>query len=99
MRRTFEVNGPVDLEVRLASGEIEIDASPGATTVEVELIAGDEESQALVDEARVEQRERHGRGYVLVDVPQKRGGFSLGSLFGRSGITCRVRVPEESLFD
>ena len=34
---------------------------------------------------------------MLVDVPQKRGGFSLGNLFGRQGITCRVRCPEGSL--
>src|SRR5262245_36341084 len=99
MHRTFEVTGPVELEVRLASGEIEVNASPDATSVEVELIAHDEESQLLADEARVEQRERNGRPYVLVDVPQRRGGFNLGSLFGRSGISCRINAPEGSLLE
>jgi len=99
MQKTFEVTGPVELEVRLTSGSIEIEAAKGATTADVELIAYDEESQQLVDEARVELRERHGRPHVLVDVPQKRGGFNFGFLFGRHGIVCRVHLPEDSLLD
>jgi DUF4097 and DUF4098 domain-containing protein YvlB len=99
MQKTFEVTGPVELEVRLASGEIEIEVAEGATTVDVELIAYDEESQQLVDEARVELREHHGRPHVVVDVPQKRGGFNFGFLFGRHGIVCRVRAPHDSLLD
>jgi hypothetical protein len=96
MQRSFEVSGPVELEVRLTSGDIEIDAVEGAQSVDIELSAHDEESQALVDAARVELREQHGRPLVVVDVPQRRGGFNLGSLFGREGITCRVRMPHES---
>jgi hypothetical protein len=97
MQKSFPVSGPVELEIRLASGDIEVDAVEGAESVEIELIARDEESQALVDEARIELREHHGRPQVLVDVPQRRGGFSFGSLFGRDGISCRVRTPHESL--
>ena len=96
MQKTFEVSGPVELELRLASGDIQIDPSLDGR-VEIELTAHDEESQKLVDEARVELQDRPDRPHVIVDVPHKRGGFSFGIVFGRSGITCRVRCPEGSL--
>ena len=96
MEQQFDVSGPVELDIRLASGEIEIDPTLDGR-VEVELTAYDEESQRLVDGARIELQERHGRPEVLVDVPQKRGGglaFILS--FGRQGIACRIRCPHES---
>jgi len=92
MQKTFEIEGRPEVEVRLAAGDIEVDATLDGS-VTVELVADDEESQQLVDEARVERQGSR----VLVDVPQKRGGFSFGSIFGRQGITCRVRCPEGSL--
>jgi DUF4097 and DUF4098 domain-containing protein YvlB len=96
MHKTFDVSGPVELDIILTSGDIEIDPSLDGR-VEIELTAADEESQALVDNARVELQERHGRPRVIVDVPKKKGvAFSLGMIFGRQGITCRVRCPEES---
>jgi hypothetical protein len=97
MQKSFDVSGPVELEVRLTSGYIEVDASLDGR-VEVELIALDEESQLLVDNAKIELNERGGgRPEVLVDVPKKRsGGFSLGMIFGNQGISCRVRCPEGS---
>ena len=95
MQRQFEVNAPVELDVRLPVGEIEVDAT-ASNRVEVELIGHDEESQAMIENARVELQ-NHGSPKVLVDVPQKRGGFSFGLLFGRQGITCRVRCPERSM--
>jgi hypothetical protein len=91
MERTFDVAGPVEMEISLASGEIEVDPSLEGR-VEVELVAHDEESQKLVDAARVELSD----GRLVVDVPQRRGGFSLGLVFGRSGIGCRIRCPEGS---
>jgi hypothetical protein len=97
MQKTFEVNGPVELDLRIVSGEIEIDPSLDGR-VEIELTAHDEESQQLVDDARVELQDHAGRQRVLVDVPRRRGGgFSLGLVFGRNGVTCRVRCPEGSL--
>jgi DUF4097 and DUF4098 domain-containing protein YvlB len=96
MQKTFEVSGPVELELRLASGEIEIDPSLEGR-VEIELIASDEESQRLIGEARVELQEHPGRPRVIVDVPNKRGGFNFGLVFGPKGITCRIRCPEGSL--
>ncbi len=97
MQKTFEVTGPVELELRLASGEIEIDPSL-IGRVEIELTAHDEESQRLVEEARVELQDHAEQQRVIVDVPRRRGGgFSFGVVFGRSGVTCRVRCPEGSL--
>jgi hypothetical protein len=93
MQRTFEVQGPVELDVRLTSGDIEIDPTAEGR-VEVELIAHDEESQRLVDNARIELNPHGHRPTILVDVPQKKG-FSI-SIFGRSGIECRVRCPHDS---
>ena len=94
MQRQFEVSAPVELDLRLASGEIEVEATtPGR--VEVELIGHDDESRAMIENARIELQDGISPK-VLVDVPQKRGGFSFGLIFGRQGITCRVRCPERS---
>jgi hypothetical protein len=93
MQKTFEVQGPVELDVRLATGDIDVDPTADGR-VEIELIAHDEESQRLVDNARVELSPHGHRPTVLVDVPQKKG-FSI-SIFGRSGIECRIRCPHDS---
>lgn len=91
MQKSFEIEGPAQIEVRLAAGEIEVDPSLEGK-IEVELIAHDEESQRFVDDARVELHDRH----LIVDVPNKRGGFSFSLVFGRQGITCRIRCPRTS---
>ncbi|MFZ1878937.1 MAG: DUF4097 family beta strand repeat-containing protein [Gaiellaceae bacterium] len=96
MQKTFEVTGPVELDLRLARGEIEIDPTLDGR-VEIDLTAHDDESQRLVDEARVELQDHADRQRVIVDVPRRGGGLSFGIVFGRSGITCRVRCPEGSL--
>lgn len=93
MHQSFDVQGPVELDVRLTSGDIEIDPTLDGR-VEVDLIAHDEESQRLVDGARIELNPHGHRPTVVVDVPQKRG-FTF-SLFGRSGIECRIRCPHDS---
>jgi DUF4097 and DUF4098 domain-containing protein YvlB len=79
--------------VRLTSGDIDVDPSADGR-VEIELIAHDEESQRLIDNARIELNPHGHRPTILVDVPQKRG-FTI-SIFGRSGIECRIRCPHES---
>jgi hypothetical protein len=97
VQKTFDISAPVEVEVRLTSGEVEIDTTSGVTQIEVELIAHDEESQQLVDEARIDLHDGAGRPRLTVDVPQRRsGGFNFGFLFGRQGITCRVKAPEGS---
>jgi hypothetical protein len=93
MQKSFDVQGPVELDVRLTSGDIEVDPSAEGR-VEIELIAHDEESQRLVDNARIELSPHGHRPTILVDVPQKKG-FSI-SIFGRSGIECRIRCPHVS---
>src|SRR5918911_2711130 len=94
MQKSFDVSGPVTLDIRLASGDIVVDPTLDGR-VEVELEAHDDESQELVDAARVEQRD----GRIVVDVPNKRGGgfsFGFSFIFGRSGVSCRVRCPAAS---
>lgn len=93
MQKSFEVQGPVEIDVRLASGDIEVDPTAEGR-VEVELVAHDEESQRLVDDARIELNPQGHRPTVVVDVPQKKG-FSF-TLFGRSGVECRIRCPHDS---
>src|ERR1044072_2048816 len=61
MQQAFDLDDPAQLEIRLASGDIEIDPTLDGR-VEVELTAHDEESQRLVDETRIEQNGRPGEG-------------------------------------
>ena len=95
MQQSFEVTGPVRLDVHLASGLIEIEPSLDGH-VEVELIAHDSESQQLVDAARVELRGSGDRPEVVVDVPARPKSWSLGNLLGRQTISCRIQCPAGS---
>src|SRR5438874_9101393 len=95
MQKAFDVSGPAEIDVRLASGDIEIDPTLDGR-IELELVAHDEESQRLVDEARIELHDHHGRPQLIVDVPHKSRGFSFSLVFGRSGISCRIRCPRSS---
>lgn len=97
MKQQFSVSGPAELDVRLASGEVAIETTDDVDHLELELIAHDEESQQLVDAARIELQEHHGRPQLLVDVPNRRNGVrGFAFFFGRQGITCRVRAPHGS---
>jgi DUF4097 and DUF4098 domain-containing protein YvlB len=91
MERTFDTTGPVTLDLRVPTGEIVIDPTLDGR-VEIELIAHDEESHALIEAARIEQ---HG-DHVHVEIPHKRGGFGFQFFFGRSGISCRIKCPPSS---
>jgi|SRR5579884_1842690 len=91
MEKTFDVDGPIRLDVRLTSGEIDITAA-GTDRATVELIAHDDDTQELVDAARVELNGRE----LIVDVPWRRRGLSIGSFFSDRGVTCRIRCPESS---
>jgi hypothetical protein len=96
MQKIYDVTGPVELDVRLTSGEVRVDATAETDRLELELIAHDDESQQLVDNARVEFGDHHGSPQLLVEVPQRRGGLGFGFLFGRQGISCRIRTPLHS---
>jgi hypothetical protein len=91
MQKTFQANGPIDVDVQLASGEIRIEPWQDGT-VEVELIAHSPEAQEMVDAARVELRGDE----LIVDVPNRRGGFNFKDLFGGRGIDCRIRCAAGS---
>jgi len=52
VQKTFDIDGPAQIEVRLASGEIVVDPTLEGR-IEVELTAHDDESQRLVDDARI----------------------------------------------
>ena len=91
MQKTFEVQGPVELDVRLASGDIEVDPTADGR-VEIELIAHDEESQRLVDNARIELSPHGHRPTVLVDVPQKSGFSSRSSAAAASSAVSAART-------
>src|SRR2546421_12533711 len=95
MQKAFDVTGPAEIDVRLASGDIEVDPTLDGR-IEVELVAHDEESQRLVDEARIELHDHHGRPQLVVDVPNRNRGLSFSLVFGRSGISCRIRCPQRS---
>ena len=93
-REAFETPGEVTLDLRVAQGRVELEAVPGGTTTEVELDArgSDEEVSALLDEARLEARERQGGYEVVVHVEDKR---RLGFGFWRKvEIRLKISVPE-----
>jgi hypothetical protein len=96
MHKAFDVGGPAEIDIRLAAGDIDIDPTLDGR-IEVELVAHDEESQKLVDEARIELHDHHGRPQLVIDVPNKSRGFGFALVFGRSGISCSIRCPHESI--
>jgi DUF4097 and DUF4098 domain-containing protein YvlB len=83
-RETFETPGPLSLDIRVPSGDIELEAVEGAETV-VELSASPE----LEEEARIELRPRRD-GHELSIVIEKRSGFFRGF---REEVRLRVTAP------
>jgi hypothetical protein len=75
---TFDTPGEVRLNVRLGSGEIRLETRDvSQTTVRLEPLRDNESTQAAIDEARVELRQRGDGHEVIVDV-RGRKGFSFG---------------------
>jgi DUF4097 and DUF4098 domain-containing protein YvlB len=83
-RETFETPGHVDLEVRVPSGRVDLEAVEGSETL-VEL----EGSSELEEEARIEARPR-GDGHEVVVVIEERGSFFRR---GRGDVRLRITVP------
>lgn len=84
---TFSTPGPVTLDIRIPSGEVEIETDDAAETA-VELEARGREADALEQDAEISMRER-GDGYeVRIEAGRGRGG---GLFRGRNG-DYRVRV-------
>jgi DUF4097 and DUF4098 domain-containing protein YvlB len=86
--QTFDTPGPIQMTLRLISGDITVDAADTHET-EVDLRgSGDEASEQAVAQARVELRGSE----LVVDVPKVRGGF----LRGDAEVTLRIRCPHGS---
>jgi hypothetical protein len=92
MQKTFETNGPLKLDIRIPSGEVLIEPGPEGVT-ELELEGHDDASRQAIDDARVELVDN---GHRLVIDANPRSTSFFGIVFGRTGITCRVRCPEGS---
>ena len=90
---TFSTPEPPEVEVRLASGTIRVEALPQSETI-VEVVPQNEAAAEVVDDVRIEQR---GSGAVLVDVPDRRGGFGLFRSSPEFDI--RITCPERSTLE
>jgi DUF4097 and DUF4098 domain-containing protein YvlB len=88
---TFHTPGPLALDLRLPSGQIEIEAADGEeTTVDLDATRDSDEIREVIENARIELR-RRGDGYeVVVDVQRKR--FKLFDFMNVEFIL-RVRAP------
>jgi hypothetical protein len=94
-REVFRTPGPLTLDLRLPSGEIDVQSGPGdETIVELEASRDNEEMRAVVDGARIEVRQRGDGQEVLVDVERKRFGFLFD--FMRGGLVLRVHIPDDA---
>ncbi len=95
MQKTFETAEPLKLDLRIPAGEIVIETgTDGETTLELE--GHDDASNQAVQDARIELADNGRR--LIVDVNYKSSGI-LGLVFGRGGVTCRVRCPEGTSVD
>jgi DUF4097 and DUF4098 domain-containing protein YvlB len=91
----FTTPGPLTLRIRNTSGEIRLETAEGdETTVELEALRNDDVSQAAVESARVELRERAGGQELRVEIPERGSTSKLGFLFSRSPeVLVRVTSP------
>lgn len=91
-RESFHTPGPLTLDLRLPSGEIELESVDGEETiVELEATRESDEAREVIDNARIELRPRGDGHEVIVDVQRKR--FSFGFDFMRGELVLRVSAP------
>jgi DUF4097 and DUF4098 domain-containing protein YvlB len=87
---SFHTPGPLALDLRLPSGQIEIEAADGEeTTVELDATRDTDEIREVIENARIELRQRGDGHELLVDVQRKR--FKLFD-FMNAEIVLRVRA-------
>jgi hypothetical protein len=91
----FTTPGPLALRIRNMVGEIRLETADGdQTTVELEPLRNDEASQAAVDDARVDLRERSGGHELRIEIPERGATSKFGFLFNRSPeVLVRVTCP------
>lgn len=88
---TFHTAGPLSLDLRLPSGQIELEAVDGEeTTVELDAVRDSDGIREVIDNARIELRQRGDGHEVVVDVERKK--FKLFD-FMNADIILRVRAP------
>ena len=91
-RETFNTPGPLTLDLRVPSGEIALESVDGEETiVEIDASSSNDDVRSIVEEARIELRQRGDRQELLVDVPRKRRG--LGAIFDRADFRLHVTAP------
>ena len=91
-RETFHTTGALTLDLRIPSGEITLESIEGEETViELDASGGNSEVFNLIDDARIELRQRGDGNEVLVDVPRRRRGLSV--VFDRADYRLRVTAP------
>ena len=89
-RETYETAGPLRLRLELPVGRIDVETVDGTTT-HVELEAASDDMRSIVEEARIDCRER-GNGHEVTVEVQPRFGIFIS--FGRSqDIRLRVTCP------
>ena len=95
MNRTFDTPGPLTLDVRLAAGEVVIEAEEAMRT-EVTVEPLNEAARDVIDATRIDVRAAGGGGQeVRVEVPERRGFF-----FGHGPqFDVRVRCPAGTRVD
>jgi hypothetical protein len=91
---SFDISGPLRLDVRLPSGTISLESidEPHAY-VELDATHDSEELREIIDNARIELRPHADGHELIVDVHQKRFRFFD---FMRGDIILRVRAPRET---
>jgi DUF4097 and DUF4098 domain-containing protein YvlB len=91
-RESFETPGAVALDVRVPQGRVSLEAVAGATTTEIELDArGDaDDVRQLLDDARIESRERGGGHEIVVRVENRRRF----AFWRNVDIDLTIRAPE-----
>lgn len=95
-RETFATQTPPRLRLRVPAGSIDVGTTDGdETIVELEPRSGDEASETVVEEARVELSDRGGKPEVVVRVNDKPRASFLGiNIFGNGPeVRLTVRAP------
>ena len=89
----FETPGPLELDLQLPAGEIELEATETATTeVVLEPLDDNDATRSAIERSTVELRPRGDGHELVVEVPSERGR---GIRFGRAPqVRLRVRCPE-----
>jgi len=93
--RTFQTPGKVKLRISLSGGDVQL-AAHGEPRVDVELIAlrNDEVTQAAIEEAVVEARERADHTEIVVEIQRKGSGW--GFLGRGPSVGIRIQCPERA---